>query len=189
MSQTGIRILAGGVPQTEGERRPSFWYADRAVEIRIDDEVFGLGRASGDGCNCLIDTLRQKLPAVICNIPYVRSRLEERHQHRATRITPGDYLDLAHYWEDIVNLLGEYNQVQPVTWAWAVKFRIVCVDMTHIGHGDVLPRGVPQGQRTTLHIARVNLNHFIPLHRLHAPATARASGSSSSSSACATLPP
>ena len=188
MSQTNIRIFADGVLQSRGARRP-FWYADRAVEICIDDAFFGLGRASGDGCNCLIDTLRQKLPAVICNIPYVRSRLEERHQHRATRITPGDYLDLAHYWEDIVNFLGEYNQVQPVTWAWAVKFRIVCVDMTHIGHGDVLPRGVPQGQRTTLHIARVNQNHFIPLHRLHAPATARASGSSSSSSACATLPP
>ena len=102
---------------------------------------------------------------------------------------PGEYLDLEDYWEDILNLLGECNEVRPVMREWAVDFRIVCVELTFIGNGNVVPRGVPQGQRTTLHIARVHQNHFIPLHRLRAPAMARASGSSSSSSACATLPP
>ena len=188
MSQTNISIFADGVLRTRGAQRPH-WYKGRAVEIRIDDAFFGLGRASGDGCNCLIDTLRQKLPAVICHVPTVRRLLEDRHQYRETSITHGDYLDLEDCWEDIVNLLGKCNEYRPVTREWAVDFRIVCVDLTLIGHGNVLPRGVPQGQRTTLHIARVNGNHFIPLYRLHAPATSRASGSSSSSSACATLPP
>ena len=186
MSQTNIRILADGVLQSRGERR-AYWYEGRAVEICIDGASYGLGRASGEGCNCLIDTLRQKLPAVICDVPLVRRLLEARHRQRETRITPGDYLDLEDYWEDILNLLGECNAVRPVTREWAVDFRIVCVELTFIGNGLVVPRGVPRGQRTTLHIARVNLNHFIPLHRLHAPATARASGSSSS--ACASLPP
>ena len=186
MSQTNIRIFADGVLQSTGEQRP-YWYEGRAVEMFIDDARFGLGRASGDGCNCLIDTLRQKLPAVICHVRLVRRLLEDRHQYRETSITPGDYLDLVDCWEDIVNFLGKCNEYRPVTREWAVDFRIVCVDLTLIGHGNVLPRGVPQGQRTTLHIARVNQNHFIPLLKLHAPATARAS-ESSSSSACATLP-
>ena len=37
--------------------------------------------------------------------------------------------------------------------------------MCWIGNGEVLPRGVPQGDRETLYIARVNQNHFVPLLR------------------------
>ena len=171
MSETNIRIFADGVEQ-ERSRPRLYWYQHLAVEILVDNSYFGLGRASGDGCNCLIDTLRQKLPDVICCVPEVRRRLEALHPE----IIPGDYLEL-HYWEDIVNLLGACNRVRAVTWAWAVRFQIVCVDLTWIGNGDVEPRG-PPGSRTRLYIARVNQNHFIPLHRLHARATARASASS-----------
>ena len=37
--------------------------------------------------------------------------------------------------------------------------------MCWIGNGEVLPRGMPQGNRQTLYIARVNQNHFVPLLR------------------------
>jgi hypothetical protein len=45
----------------------------------------------------------------------------------------------------------------------AAKFRLVCVDMCWVGHGDVLPAGAAAAGRSTLHIARVNTNHFVPL--------------------------
>ena len=37
--------------------------------------------------------------------------------------------------------------------------------MCWIGHGEILPRDVPANARQTLHIARVNQNHFVPLRR------------------------
>ena len=157
----------------------------------VEDRHYGLGSASGDGCNCLIDSSRQALPGVICSVPLVRTLLEERHRGRDTRITRGDVLDLER-WEDIVNLLGErnenrvheHNAVRRVD-AWASRFQVICVDLTWIGNGEVFPRGVREG-RTMLHLARVNQNHFIPLIRLHGPPPSRApapslpSGSSAS---------
>ena len=143
---------------------------------------FQLGHASGLGYNCLIDTLRQAMRAgVICNVAAVRASLERRHAHLATRITPGDYLYLD-YWADIVDLLGAYNLIRPATKPWSPQFRVVCVDLTWIGNGDVLPRGTLQAGRTTLHIARINQNHFVPLLRLHGdpqPTRSQSSGSSS----------
>ena len=97
----------------------------------------------------------------------MRQELENRHRGLATQIQPGAYLPLD-FWDDIVDLLKYHNAVtQPVLESWAHRFRVACVDLTWIGHGEVFPRGASSSDRTSLLIARVNQNHFVPLIRLH----------------------
>ena len=93
MNQLDIRVFADGVQQAAAMVVPH-WYEGRALEIYVNDVAFELGRANGDGCNCLIDTLRQKVPGIICNVAAVRAALEERHRGTASHIIPGDYLDI-----------------------------------------------------------------------------------------------
>ena len=73
----------------------------------MDSNWFVLGSASGEGCNCLIDTLRQVLPTFVCDVALVREELERRHARGSTPILPFDYLDLAIYWSDIIDIIGE----------------------------------------------------------------------------------
>ena len=94
----------------------------------------------------------------------VRAELERHHAGRPTAIVRGDYLDLDIYWADIIDIIGRHN-LQGVIPNFSSKFRICCVDMCWIGNGEVLPRGMPEGNRQTLYIARVNQNHFVPLLR------------------------
>jgi len=173
ISETQIRVSSNGVEQTEAHREP-FWYENQVLEIEVAGHAYRLGSASGDGCNCLIDTLRQKLPGIICNVSQVRQELENRHRGKATQISPGAYLSLD-FWEDIVDLLKYNNAVtQAVRESWAHRFRVVCVDLAWIGHGEVFPHGARSSDRTSLVIARVNQNHFVPLVRLHdRPSTRR----------------
>ena len=142
-------------------------YEGQVLDIVIDSKSYRLGSASGLGCNCRIDTLRQKLPGVICSVPGVRAALEERHSSSSTPIVSGAYLPLD-LWADIVDLCGFFNRVQAIRKSWSHRFRIVCVDLTWIGHGDVFPRDSrPGSERSTLTIARVNENHFVPLFIAH----------------------
>lgn len=100
------------------------------LEVEVDGQAYHLGSASGAGCNGLIDTLRQKLPGIICKVSNVRQELENRHRGLATQIQPCAYLPLD-FWDDIVDLLKLHNAVtQPVRESWAHRFRFVCVDLT-----------------------------------------------------------
>ena len=166
ISEMNIRIFADDVEQTAAQRH-AFWYRGHKLDIKLDGQAFYLGSASGDGCNCLIDTLRQKLPGVMCSVSTVRSELERRHHGQPMEIVPGAYLPLA-LWDDIVDLLSFHNGVRPVRVSWAHRFRVVCIDLTWIGNGEVLPLGATSATHTsTLIIARVNQNHFVPLFPLH----------------------
>ena len=98
------------------------------------------------------------------NVALVRAELERRHAGRPAAIVRRDYLDLAIYWADVIDIIGLHNE-QGIIPNFSFRFRICCVDMCWIGNGEVLPRGVPQGDRETLYIARVNQNHFVPLLR------------------------
>ena len=172
ISETQIRISCNGVEQTEAHREP-YWYRNQVIEIEVDGHAYRLGEASGDGCNCLIDTLRQKLQGIICNISWVRQELENHHRGKDTQIIPGDYLPLD-FWDDIVDLLLSNNAVTQVhRESRAHRFRVVCVDLTWIGNGEVFPRGASSSERTSLVIARVNQNHFVPLIRVHDRHTTR----------------
>ena len=134
------------------------------MEVSVNNNWFVLGKASGEGCNCLIDTLRQLLPTPMCNVSFVRAELERRHARSPTAIVRGDFLDLATYWTDIIDIIGQYNE-QGRVHNLSSRFRVCCVDMCWIGHGEALPQDVSADARQTLHLARVNQNHFVPLRR------------------------
>ena len=112
MNQLDIRVFVDGLQQAGAMEEPH-WYEGRALEIYVNDVAFELGRASGDNCNCLINTLRQKVPGIICNVAAVRATLEERHRGMATHIIRGDYLDID-FSSEIIDLLGEFNEVDQV---------------------------------------------------------------------------
>lgn len=67
-------------------------------------KFYYLGNASGEGCNCLIDTLRQTIPGIMRNVSRVRAELEQRHRNRQTQ-APGSYLPFD-LWDGILDLLG-----------------------------------------------------------------------------------
>ena len=163
LQQTQILISVEGEAVECCQRLPGWWIGQK-LEISVDGMCFVLGSASGEGCNCLIDTLRQVLPTFVCDVALVRAELERRHAQNSTAILPFDYLDLAIYWSDIIDIIGEQN-ILARTAKLSSKFRVCCVDMCWIGHGEVLPRDVPANARRTLYIARINQNHFVPLRR------------------------
>ena len=156
-----IQILSDGVLMDIGVRLAPRWFEGHNVIVRVNNKDFTMGEASGDGCNCLIDTLRQSL-GVICNVSDIRSMLEQRHAGKASHIAPGSYLELEPHWRDIVDLLSRHNLLRQTF--QADRLRIVCVDVNLPGHGDVFPQGNDDG-RFPLHIARQSLNHFVPLIR------------------------
>ena len=163
MNQVNITISADGAVVEQCQRAVG-WFYHRRLEILVNNINFVLGKASGEGCNCLIHSFQKILPTSMFDVPFVRAELERRHAGRPTAIVRGDYLDLAIYWADIIDIIGRHN-LQGVIPNFSSRFRICCVDMCWIGNGEVLPRGVPQGDRQNLYIARVNQNHFVPLLR------------------------
>ena len=163
MNQVNITISADGAVVEQCQRAVG-WFYHQKLEISVDNINFVLGKASGEGCNCLIYTFQKILPTRMFDVRSVRAELERHHAGRPTAIVRGDYLDLDIYWADIIDIIGRHN-LQGVIPNFSSKFRICCVDMCWIGNGEVLPRGMPQGNRQTLYIARVNQNHFVPLLR------------------------
>ena len=158
-----------GILQTSGVRRKAFWYEGSVLQIFIDDHLYQLGSASGDGHNCLIDTLRQKLnerPGVCITegcVSEVRRLLEEMHRYGATPIERRAYLELETYWQDIIDLLEAADNVGNTVSLGSPQFEIVCVDLMFVGNGDRLPQCRDDNVRRQMCIARVNGNHFVPL--------------------------
>ena len=121
----------------------------------VDGREYMLGCASGADNNCLIDTLRQKLN-IIASVGSVRRRLQERFPSGEARVTAHNFLELQAHWRAVLEFLGQ-TAGRPID---TNHYRVVCLDLT-IGHsGDVVGTGA-----LTLHIARVGLNHFVPLIR------------------------
>ena len=115
-----------------------------------------LGVASGDGCNCLIDTLRQLIAPSVC-VKDIRKILMQRFQVGPNRVTAENYLTFDAHWRDIVILLGKDPD----------DFKITCVDLDFEGNGEVVgildEDAIWDRDIATLYIARENGNHFIPL--------------------------
>ena len=85
------------------------WFYHQRLEISVNNINFVLGKASGEGCNCLIHSFQKILPTSMFDVPFVRAELERRHAGRPTAIVRGDYLDLAIYWADIIDIIGLHN--------------------------------------------------------------------------------
>ena len=82
---------------------------NHGIEVTIDGQVFDKGRASGEGCNCLIDAFRQAIDAHIhcmANNSWVRRELLRRFPRTGeSAVTMLSVLDFRRHWEDTVNLI------------------------------------------------------------------------------------
>ena len=128
--------------------------------IVMHGKRFRQGFASGQGCNCLIDTLRSKLSLDV-SLAAVRADLRKLFPFSGSRahVTAGNYLTLADHWMAVVDLLFKYDQSGKLKLTHE-QLEIVCVDLAYLYNGEVAGTG-----GTTLHIGRIGTNHFIPLHQ------------------------
>ena len=108
INQVQIIISANGVVMQESQREVG-WWENQSIEVAVGNINFVLGRASGEGCNCLIDSFKQILPTSVFDVAFVRAELERRHAGRPTAIVRRDYLDLALYCADIIDIIGVHN--------------------------------------------------------------------------------
>ena len=162
--QMHIEILKDGEALQTGRILAPMWWIGHRIVIRIEGLDYFVGAASGDGCNCLVDSLRQCFN-MICNVSYVRQVLEDRHRGKNSQIEQLAYLQLDFHWRDILELLAQHNLCER---SFDVNdCRIVCVDMNLPGHGDVVGS---DGAHHILYICRQNMNHFVPLFRLRGSA-------------------
>ena len=127
ITQVQITISANSVVMEESQREVG-WWEKQVIRIGVDGQTFVLGRASGEGCNCLIYSLQQILPTSMFNVAFVRAELERRQAGRPTAIVRRDYLDLAIYWADVIDIIGLHNEQGRIP-IFSLRFRICCVDM------------------------------------------------------------
>ena len=135
------------------------WHREGELVV-IEGRLYEQGHASGHENNCLIDTLRQSL-GIEADASWVREQLECRFHRDAVIgeavVRCGAFLELQHHWRDTIELLFEADQSGKVK-CCRESFKITCVDLRYMGHGDVVGYGPHH-----LYIARVGANHFIPL--------------------------
>ena len=127
--------------------------------VRINGGDYVVGSASGEGCNCLIDTLRQKMGNCLVSLPAVRAKLQLLFPGGEEKVTDDNFLELGFHWRAVLRLLGEETgqSIDPS------RFSIFCLDLdAYQGNGDVVGSG-----GAILRIARENGNHFVPLLRYH----------------------
>ena len=124
--------------------------------VYVDGLRFHVGMASGASNNCLLDTLRQQFEMVV-HLTNVRRDLQRRFPRGPDQVTRDNFLTLHAHWRDAVDLLFQWD-VSGKPRLTHTTFRIVCVDLVHLGHGDVVGDG-PH----TIYIAREGQVHFVPL--------------------------
>ena len=171
-----IKIRLDGFNHPPGPKRKPRWYEGHTLEVIVDGSSFELGSVSGDASNCLIDTLRQKLNGTgSVHIPErsvceVRRRLEKLHRSQVRPVQEKDFLNLNETWQDLVDLLGDADELKRRDAPRWKGFEILCVDLAWIGNGERYfpPSDHPQ-RRETLHLARLHQNHFVPLLPIRAP--------------------
>ena len=172
MHQMDIEIYKNSEMVSTGRMLDPLWWNEHSIILRIQRMDYIMGSASGAGCNCLIDSLRQSLE-LVCNVSKVRESLEEIHRGKFSHIDHMDFLQLDWHWRDILQLLSQHNLCKKRL--DVNDYRVICVDLNLPGHGDVY--GSPQASRI-LHICRQNLNHFVPLLRWNLSESPPASRSS-----------
>ena len=117
------------------------------------------GTASGEGCNCLIDTLRQLIAPskpITC-MKEIRNALRKRFKSGSDKVTAGNYLTFDAHWRSVIELVEKDSE----------DFKITCIDLDFRGHGEVVGNFDDSGLEgiISLYIARENGNHFVPLHK------------------------
>ena len=114
------------------------------------------GTASGHDCNCLIYTLKQ-LISPNSNVDDVRKALRVRFRREGPndQVTARDFLDFGSHWRVIVQLFRK----------GADNYNITCIDLELKQVGEVVGNLHDMDGIHHLSVARVNGNHFIPLHK------------------------
>ena len=127
-------------------------------DFHINGDLFFKGTATGRGNNCLIDSLRQQV-SIVANANWVRSRLQTQFPRGAEKVTHENFLTLDYHCSAVIDALfiADLSGKPKLD---SRTFKVVCVDLTHQAHGDV----VGSGPRT-LYIAREGRCHFAPLFR------------------------
>ena len=148
--------LGAAVPHMTGQLNVEI--EDHRVAC-INGNRFYIGNASGEGCNCLIDTLSQLLGAWVPS-DFVRRDLMKEFPSGPDRVTEANFLDLRAHWEAIVHSLNRHSTVLRVP-VNPRSCRLICADLVFIGQGDIV--GAENG--VTFYLARVHTNHFVPLIR------------------------
>ena len=106
-----------------------------------------MGTASGAQNNCLIDSLRQLLDLTV-KVSKIRRALQLQFRTGAKKVTTRNYLQFDFHAVAILRHMG----FDPV------HFTLICLDLAHTGHGDVIGFGARR-----VYLARQGQNHFIPL--------------------------
>ena len=135
--------------------------------VRVGEQVFVKGAASGDDNNCLIQTfilaLQDHVSSLLADPRWIRSELQRRFPSGPDRVTDENYLDLRAHWRDIVSLISQSacrlgfhdcRQIRPEA------FRVTCVYEVRQVVGDVVGDGP-----TELFILNEHMRHFVPLLR------------------------
>ena len=126
-------------------------------EVDIDGCRYKAGMASGLGCNCLIDSLRQVLgfAADVDACRQVREKLRQKFSRRdASFVGQSTYLDAHEHWEDVVRYWAEVTgaEVAPE------DLTVTCLSWQHDTSGLVEGRGPRR-----VYIVNDDNRHFVPL--------------------------
>ena len=117
------------------------------------------GTASGDGCKCLINTLRQLIAASkpTTRSKEIRNALRLRFNSGPDVVTASNYLTFDVHWRGVVELLEKNPD----------DYKITCTDLDFLGHGEVVGNYGDRGHEgiISLYIAGENGNHFVSLHK------------------------
>ena len=102
--------------------------------VEFDNRSFIKGFASGDGCNCLIETLLACLNdnGLLCvaDVPWIRQELRRRFRQGENRVTERNYLDLRNHWTTIIDLIGisaRHNECDPTNQIHARNFNVMAM--------------------------------------------------------------
>ena len=134
--------------------------------VRVGEQVFVKGAASGEDNNCLIQTFilaLQDIVSFIADPGWIRSQLQRRFPSGPNAVTADNYLDLRPHWRDIVSLISESACAQGFRDGRLIRpeaFRITCVEERRQVVGDVVGDGP-----TDLFILNESMLHFVPLLR------------------------
>ena len=69
MNQVNITISADGAVVEKCQRAVG-WFYHQKLEISVDNINFVLGKASGEGCNCLIYSFQKILPTIMFDVSF-----------------------------------------------------------------------------------------------------------------------
>ena len=137
------------------------------VFVEFSGRSFIKGFASGDGYNCLIQTLLACLNdnGILCvaDVPWIREELRRRFRTGENIVMAKNYLDLRNHWRSIIDLIGisaRRNSCDPANQIHARNFNVTAV----LEDGRFVAEKDGEGPISLFMLNEGN-SHFVPLLR------------------------